>query len=125
MDEAPITRSREQITRWIQDGEQILGPLAALLEQNDRDRARAAETAQEVEKLRREVAELRRESEQLRTERDEIAEAFNKLMNDVVTPMNEIATKIKLTPRRSPFERDPRAPAPASPAPSQTPTPSS
>jgi uncharacterized coiled-coil DUF342 family protein len=123
MDGASIGHSKEQITRWIQDGERIFGILPELLEQNDRDRARVAETEEEIEKLRHDVTELRRENEQLRTERDEIAEAFNKLMNDVVTPMNEIATKIKLTPRRSPFERDPRAPAP--PAPSQASTPSS
>ncbi len=122
MDETPTT-DRDQITRWIQEGQQILGVLPGLLEQSDHSRARVADTEQEVEKLRHDVAELRRENQQLRTERDEMAEAFNKLMNDVVTPMNEIATKIKVTPRRSPFERDPRAPG-APPASSQTPTPS-
>ena len=124
MDDTPTTDTREQITRWIQEGQQILGVLPGLLEQSDRSRTRTAETEQELEKLRHDAAELRRENQQLRTERDEMAEAFNKLMNDVVTPMNEIATKIKVTPRRSPFERDPRAPAPP-PAPSQTPTSSS
>lgn len=114
----------DDIARWIQEGRQILDVLPGLLEQHEKSRARAADVEQEIEKLRHDVAELRLENQQLRTERDEMAEAFNKLMNEVVTPMNEIATKIKVTPRRSPFERDPRASAPP-PAPSQTPTPSS
>ena len=128
MDETPTIDSKEQITRWIQEGQQILGALPGLLEQSDHGRARASELEQEVEKLRHDVAELRRENQHLRVERDEMAEAFNKLMKDVVTPMNEIATKIKVTPKRSPFERDPRggeAPAGAPPTPPATPTPSS
>jgi chromosome segregation ATPase len=123
MDETP-TADRDHISRWIQDGQQILGLLPGLLEQQERSRARAADVEQEIDKLRHDVAELRLENQQLRTERDEMADAFNKLMSDVVTPMNEIATRIKVTPRRSPFERDPRATGPSS-APSQAPTPSS
>jgi chromosome segregation ATPase len=121
MDETPTT-DRDRITRWIQDGQQILGLLPGLVEQHEKSRARAADVEQEIEKLRHDVAELRLENQQLRTERDEMADAFNKLMNDVVTPMHEIAAKIKVTPRRSPFERDPRATAPA---PAQAPAPSS
>ena len=123
MDETPIT-DREQIDRWILDGQHILHALPVFLEHSERGRVRTAEVEQEIDRLRHEVAELRRENQQLRAERDEMSEAFNKLMNDVVTPMNEIATKIKVTPRRSPFERDPRtvgAPAGASsPAPTIT-----
>jgi len=121
MEEMP-TVDREQITRWILDGQHVLDALPAFLEQTDRGWARTMETEQELERLRHDVAELRRENQQLRAERDEMAEAYNKVMNDVVTPMNEIATKIKGTPRRSPFERDPR-PAPVPIAPSQASTP--
>ena len=121
MDETP-SADREQIERWILDGQHVLHALPAFLEQSDRGRTHTAEIEQELDRLRHEVAELRRENQQVRIERDEIAEAFNKLMSDVVTPMNEIATKIKGTPRRSPFERDPR-PAPVPIAPSQASTP--
>ena len=112
---------KDQIAQWIEDGQRILDVLPGLLEQNGRGRSQVVEMEQEVEKLRHDVAELRRENQQLRAERDEMAEAFNKLMNDVVTPMNGIATKIKVTPRRlNPFERDPRSQPPVFPAPAQT-----
>jgi uncharacterized coiled-coil DUF342 family protein len=108
-DETPTTEAKEQVSRWIQQGQKVLGMLPGMLEQNDRGRARAAEVETEIERLRSEVAELRRENQQLRTEREEIAEAF--------ASMNEIATKVRVTPRRSPFERDPRAAAPSPPPP--------
>ena len=107
-DETPTTDAKDQVTRWIEQGQQVLALLPGMLEQTDRGRARAAEVETEIERLRYEVAELRRENQQLRTERDEIADAF--------ASMNEIATKVRVTPRRSPFERDPRVAAqPAAP----------
>jgi uncharacterized coiled-coil DUF342 family protein len=107
-DETPGPDAKEQVSRWIQQGQKVLGMLPGLLEQNDRGRARAAEVETEIERLRSEVAELRRENQQLRTERDEIAEAF--------ASVNEIATKVRVAQRRSPFERDPRVAAqPATP----------
>jgi uncharacterized coiled-coil DUF342 family protein len=107
-DETPTMDAKDQVTRWIEQGQQVLALLPGMLEQTDRGRARAAEVETEIERLRYEVAELRRENQQLRTERDEIADAF--------ASMNEIATKVRVTPRRSPFERDPRVAAqPAAP----------
>ena len=107
-DETPTMDAKDQVIRWIQQGEQVLALLPGMLEQTERGRARSAEVETEIERLRYEVAELRRENQQLRTERDEIADAF--------ASMNEIATKVRVTPRRSPFERDPRVAAqPATP----------
>ena len=112
-DETPSAEGKDQVARWIQQGQQILALLPGMLEQTERGRARSAEVEVEVERLRHEVAELRRENQQLRTERDEIAEAF--------ATVNEIATKVRVTPRRSPFERDPRVTAPAAAPPVATP----
>src|ERR1051325_7686925 len=106
--------AKDQVTRWIQQGQQVLTLLPGMLDQTERVRARAAEVETEVERLRHEVAELRRENQQLRTERDEIAEAF--------ATVNEIATRIRVAPRRSPFERDPRATAQAATPPTAAPT---
>ena len=113
-DETPTTEAKEHVSRWIQQGHKVLEMLPGMLEQNDRGRTRAAEVETEIERLRSEVAELRRENQQLRTEREEIAGAF--------ASMNEIATKVRVTPHRSPFERDPRAAAPSAtpPAGSET-----
>ncbi len=108
-DDMASVDAKDQVTRWIQQGQQVLALLPGLLEQTERGRARAAEVETEVERLRHEVAELRRENQQLRTERDEIAEAF--------ASVNEIATRVRVTPRRSPFERDPRVTAQAAAVP--------
>ena len=106
-DETAPVETREQVARWIEQGQKVLGTLPAMLEQNERSRARAAEVETEIERLRHEVAELRRENQQLRAERDEIADAF--------ASVNEIATKVRVNHRRSPVERDPRAAAHAAP----------
>ena len=74
----------------------------------------------EVADLRRELEELRKEHERLRTDRDEIAVVLNRLM-DSVQPISQIAQKLGV--RRSPFERDPKAPAPAAPPGAPTPKP--
>jgi chromosome segregation ATPase len=111
-DETATAEAKDQVTRWVQQGQQILALLPGMLEQNERGRARSAEVEVEIERLRHEVAELRRENQQLRTERDEIAEAF--------ASVNEIATRVRVTPRRSPFERDPRAGAQTAAAPAAT-----
>jgi len=112
-DETASAETRERISHWIQQGQQVLGMLPGLLEQNDRGLARAAEVETEIERLRYEVAELRRENQVLRTERDEIAEAF--------ASMTEIANKVRVTPRRSPFERDPRVAAQSATPPTSPP----
>ena len=62
-------------------------------------RAKHAEDAvsaaqKEAEKLHKEVEDLKRENHLLRLEKDEIAQA-----------MSQIAAKLGITPRRSPFER--------------------
>jgi len=104
-DETASAEGKDQVSQWIHQGQQILALLPGMLEQTERGRARSAEVEVEIERLRHEVAELRRENQQLRTERDEIADAF--------ASVNEIATKVRVTPRRSPFERDPRVTAQA------------
>jgi hypothetical protein len=47
-----------------------------------------------VDKLHKDIEELKRENHLLRLEKDEIAQA-----------MGQIAAKLGITPRRSPFER--------------------
>jgi regulator of replication initiation timing len=55
---------------------------------------RASAAQKEAEKLHKEVEDLKRENHLLRLEKDEIAQA-----------MSQIAAKLGITPRRSPFER--------------------
>ena len=55
---------------------------------------RVSAAQKETERLHRDVEDLKRENQQLRLDKDEIAQA-----------MGQIAAKLGLTPRRSPFDR--------------------
>jgi uncharacterized coiled-coil DUF342 family protein len=105
MDNGNPEKSRERITRWVQEGASVIALIPPLINSDDQVRVRTEALERECEALRKEAAELRRENQQLRGERDEIAQAFSKLMESA-QPMNQIAQKLGL--RKSPFERDPR-----------------
>jgi len=118
MDGMPAAETREKVAHWVQEGLRLLPHLPPLL-QGDTAAARVVELERESEKLRKEVADLRRELDELRkehdrlrTDRDEVAVVLNRLM-DSVQPINQIVQKLGV--RRSPFERDPKAPAPTAP----------
>jgi predicted nuclease with TOPRIM domain len=122
----PSAETREKVAHWVQDGLRLLPHLPPLLH-GDTAAARVVELERESEKLRKEVTDLRRELEELRkeherlrTDRDEIAVVLNRLM-DSVQPISQIAQKLGV--RRSPFERDPKAPAPVAPPGAPTPKP--
>jgi hypothetical protein len=126
MDGMPSAETREKVAHWVQDGLRLLPHLPPLLH-GDTAAARVVELERESEKLRKEVTDLRRELEELRkeherlrTDRDEIAVVLNRLM-DSVQPISQIAQKLGV--RRSPFERDPKAPAPVAPPGAPTPKP--
>jgi uncharacterized membrane protein len=58
------------------------------------DHHAGASAQKEVDKLHKDIEELKRENHLLRLEKDEIAQA-----------MGQIAAKLGITPRRSPFDR--------------------
>jgi hypothetical protein len=104
--------TREKLAQWVQDGLRLLPHLLPLLH-GDTAAAKVVDLEKESDRLRRELDELRKEHERLRSDRDEVALVLNRLM-DSVQPINQIAQKLGV--RRSPFERDPKAPTPAPPA---------
>jgi hypothetical protein len=70
------------------------------------DQQADARFQKELGKLHKEIEDLKRENHLLRLEKDEIAQA-----------MGQIAAKLGITPRRSPFERGTaEPPKPAEPA---------
>jgi hypothetical protein len=106
--------TRERLAQWVQDALRLLPHLLPLLH-GETAAAKVVDLEKESDKLRKETADLRRELEDLRKEhdrlradRDEVALVLNRLM-DSVQPVSQIAQK--LGARRSPFERDPKAPA--------------
>src|SRR3989449_11671173 len=93
MDPTSAAEARERVAKWIEEARQIFGLLPELMV-GDQAGERATAAQKEAEKLHKEVEDLKRENHLLRLEKDEIAQA-----------MAQIAAKIGITPRRSPFER--------------------
>jgi len=94
MDPTSVAEARARITKWIEEARQIFALLPELMSGDHQAGERASAAQKEVEKLHKEVEDLKRENHLLRLEKDEIAQA-----------MSQIAAKLGITPRRSPFER--------------------
>jgi predicted RNase H-like nuclease (RuvC/YqgF family) len=132
------TETRHSLASWVEDMQDVLRTVTALMEDNDRlqsvadsaqreqaelreelGRLRAeaqqqrglAENAQrEVEHLRSEVATLQAETERLKTEQVEAGESAAKLLGEMKDLVNQVAHKFQGPSKSSPFARDPRAP---------------
>jgi hypothetical protein len=91
MDPTSAAEARERIAKWIEETRQIFSLLPELIAG---DHHAGASAQKEVDKLHKDIEELKRENHLLRLEKDEIAQA-----------MGQIAAKLGITPRRSPFER--------------------
>jgi hypothetical protein len=96
MDPTSAAEARERVAKWIEETRQIFSLLPELIAGDHHAGASAQkESAQkEVDKLHKDIEDLKRENHLLRLEKDEIAQA-----------MGQIAAKLGITPRRSPFER--------------------
>jgi chromosome segregation ATPase len=143
MDDVAGAQARERLTRWMDEGREVLSLLTVLVESSHRVSARLQHAEHETELLRKELqelrkeiselrdasgereraqgdmqsrlAELQRQNEVLKQEKEEAAQAFARLL-ETVQSTNQIAQKLGVT--RSPFARtaQPSPPA-AAPAP--------
>ena len=112
---------RERITRWIEEGKELLAALPELLEMGhkleaERLRRELTELRKELAEaktqgvdmrkasgdLHKEVDELRKQNEQLRAEKEEAGQALAKVL-ETVQATNQIAQKLGVT--KSPFAR--------------------
>ena len=91
MDPTSAAEARERVAKWIEETRQIFSLLPELM---TGDHHAGASAQKEVDKLHKDIEDLKRENHLLRLEKDEIAQA-----------MGQIAAKLGITPRRSPFER--------------------
>jgi hypothetical protein len=91
MDPTSAAEARERVAKWIEETRQIFSLLPELIAG---DHHAGASVQKEVDKLHKDIEDLKRENHLLRLEKDEIAQA-----------MGQIAAKLGITPRRSPFER--------------------
>ena len=94
MDPASAAEARERVAKWIEETRQVFGLLPELMAGDHEAGERATAAQKELEKLHKDIEDLKRENHVLRLEKDEIAQA-----------MAQIAAKLGITPRRSPFER--------------------
>jgi hypothetical protein len=94
MDPTSAAEARARVTKWIEEARQLFALLPELMAGDYQAGERASAAQKEAEKLHKEVEDLKRENHLLRLEKDEIAQA-----------MSQIAAKLGITPRRSPFER--------------------
>lgn len=91
MDPTSAAEARERVAKWIEETRQIFALLPELIAA---DPHAGASAQKEVDKLHKDIEDLKRENHLLRLEKDEIAQA-----------MGQIAAKLGITPRRSPFDR--------------------
>jgi hypothetical protein len=91
MDPTSAAEARERVAKWIEETRQIFSLLPELIAG---DHHAGASAQKEVDKLHKDIEELKRENHLLRLEKDEVAQA-----------MGQIAAKLGITPRRSPFDR--------------------
>ena len=91
MDPTSAAEARERIAKWIEETRQIFALLPELIAA---DHHAGASAQKEVDKLHKDLEDLKRENQLLRLEKDEVAQA-----------MGQIAAKLGITPRRSPFDR--------------------
>jgi hypothetical protein len=94
MDPTSATEARERVAKWIEETRQIFALIPELIAGDHHTGAAAQAAQKEVDKLHKDIEDLKRENHLLRLEKDEIAQA-----------MGQIAAKLGITPRRSPFER--------------------
>ncbi len=109
MDPTSAAEARERVAKWIEETRQIFSLLPELM---TADHHAGASVQKEVDKLHKDLEDLKRENHLLRLEKDEIAQA-----------MGQIAAKLGITPRRSPFDRSAPAEQPRMPDHAKTPEP--
>jgi hypothetical protein len=109
MDPTSAAEARERVAKWIEETRQIF---ALLPELTANDHHAGASAQKEVDKLHKDLEDLKRENHLLRLEKDEIAQA-----------MGQIAAKLGITPRRSPFDRSAPGEHPRSPDQPRSPEP--
>src|SRR3990170_3484766 len=77
---------REQVSRWIEDGQNhYLGAVSRVLQDYDRLQGAVESAEHESEQLREEVKQLRAGTERHLREREEIADALTRVMNEAIT----------------------------------------
>jgi len=132
------TETRHSLASWVDEMQDVLRTVTALMEDNDRlqsvadsaqheqaelreelgrlraeaqqQRALAESAQREVEHLRSEVASLQAETDRLKTEQVEAGESAAKLLGEMKDLVNQVAHKFQGPSKSSPFSRDPRAP---------------
>ncbi len=97
---------RQQLIKWIEEGQGLLRILPELLQETEHWKGRAEVAEQTAERLTREISRLHSEHEALRNERVELGQALRKLI-EVLQPLSEKLQAVPSPPKPSPFHRRP------------------
>ena len=103
MHEMTAEATREQLGRWIEEGQRLMALLPGLLEENDQLRGAVAAAEKEREGVDRELEHVKAENHALRGELTEIQDAFSRFMNDIEQLKNDIDQKLSAMQRRNLF----------------------
>ncbi len=99
-----VMETHERVTRWVVEGQYLLGLFPGLLQEHEQLKARVKAAEQECDRLEREIAKLRSEDEYFRIERIQIGETLRKISKEMLEPICEKLQKFPNTSKRSPFE---------------------
>jgi len=116
MTETGITGTRQQVERWIEESQYLLGRvIPSVFDDNHRLRERATAADAECDRMREEVATLRREvhelqselvgirgqHDQLKGQQSAVAESLSRAvhhMNELLQPINEMVARLQIVP---------------------------
>lgn len=105
MQEAIAEATRQQFTRWIEEGQHLRPLLLGLFEENDRLLSAVAAAEQERENAQRELEDAKAENHALRGECTAMQGAFSTFMNELQQLMDDVVRKLHPSQGRSVFVR--------------------
>ena len=112
MERMTVSDARQEVDKWLEQGQYLMGLLPGLLDENDRLRTDKETAVKDAERLKDEVSDLRKENQSLRDENAEVGETVGRLMNDILQLTNEVVQRLRPAQRRAPFDRDDHAKSP-------------
>lgn len=105
MQEATAETTRQQFTRWIEEGQHLRPSLLSVFEDNDRLRSAVAAAEQERANAQRELECAKTENHALRAECAAMQNTFSTFMNDLQQLMDDVVRKLNTLQGRSAFVR--------------------
>jgi hypothetical protein len=105
MQEATAEATRQQFTRWIEEGQHLRPWFLSVFEENDRLLSAVAAAEQARENAQRELEYAKTENHALRAECTAMQDTFSTFMNELQQLMDDVVRKLNPSQGRSAFVR--------------------